>query len=225
MQRATIVLDDEFVAELDRVIAVRGYQNRSEAIRDLARSGMRQAAEEAGAPRLCCGARLRLRPRCARACEAPDAFLPRHHDLSLSAMHVHLDHGSCLEVRSSKRRPRGSPSRRSRHRRARRTSRAPCHVPVEVEAEKHAHEVRPATRSPRSCQEGGMKRVDSPNISTPDCAAGCLPSCDSDRLEHCRLDLGVRRLRRLSGLWKSAPRLQFRTSHAVDAIISPPSTM
>ena len=46
MQRATIALDDEFVTELDRVIVQRGYQNRSEAIRDLARSGMRQAAED-----------------------------------------------------------------------------------------------------------------------------------------------------------------------------------
>jgi len=48
MQRATITLDDEFVAELDRIIALRGYQNRSEAIRDLARAGMRQAAEASG---------------------------------------------------------------------------------------------------------------------------------------------------------------------------------
>ena len=46
MHRATIALDDEFVAELDRVILERGYQNRSEAIRDLARAGMRQAAED-----------------------------------------------------------------------------------------------------------------------------------------------------------------------------------
>jgi len=45
MQRATITLDDEFVTELDRMISLRGYQNRSEAIRDLARAGMRQAAE------------------------------------------------------------------------------------------------------------------------------------------------------------------------------------
>jgi len=41
----TITLDDEFVAELDSMISQRGYQNRSEAIRDLARAGMRQAAE------------------------------------------------------------------------------------------------------------------------------------------------------------------------------------
>ena len=48
MQRITIVLDDELVAEIDRLSAKRGYQNRSEAIRDLARSGIRQTAEETG---------------------------------------------------------------------------------------------------------------------------------------------------------------------------------
>ena len=56
MQRATIALDDEFVAELDRVIAERGYQNRSEAIRDLARAGMRQAAEDSSVSGHCVAA-------------------------------------------------------------------------------------------------------------------------------------------------------------------------
>jgi len=36
MQRVTITLDDDLMAEFDRIIAARGYQNRSEAIRDLA---------------------------------------------------------------------------------------------------------------------------------------------------------------------------------------------
>ena len=46
MQRVTVTLDDDLMEELDRVIATRGYQNRSEAIRDLARSGLEQAAVE-----------------------------------------------------------------------------------------------------------------------------------------------------------------------------------
>ena len=37
MQRVTITLDDALMEELDAIIAARGYQNRSEAIRDLAR--------------------------------------------------------------------------------------------------------------------------------------------------------------------------------------------
>ena len=47
MHRVTITLDDDLMAELDAIIAARGYQNRSEAIRDLARAGMREMAEGA----------------------------------------------------------------------------------------------------------------------------------------------------------------------------------
>ena len=46
MQRVTITLDDALMDELDAIIAARGYQNRSEAIRDLARAGIREAAED-----------------------------------------------------------------------------------------------------------------------------------------------------------------------------------
>ena len=50
MQRVTITLDDDLMADLDRIIAARGYQNRSEAIRDLARSGLEQAFTNVGRP-------------------------------------------------------------------------------------------------------------------------------------------------------------------------------
>ena len=99
MQRATIALDDEFVDELDRVIAERGYQNRSEAIRDLARAGMRLAAEESSTSGDCVAALVYVYDHESRelAKRLTHSF-HEHHDLSLSAMHVHLDHGTCLEV-------------------------------------------------------------------------------------------------------------------------------
>ena len=56
MQRVTITIDDELMTELDRIIASRGYQNRSEAIRDLARAGIREAAETLDAKRDCVAA-------------------------------------------------------------------------------------------------------------------------------------------------------------------------
>jgi CopG family transcriptional regulator, nickel-responsive regulator len=36
MERVTITIDEDLVAELERYMATRGYANRSEAIRDLA---------------------------------------------------------------------------------------------------------------------------------------------------------------------------------------------
>jgi CopG family nickel-responsive transcriptional regulator len=99
MQRVTITIDDDLMAELDRIIESRGYQNRSEAIRDLARAGIREAAESLDGERECVAALVYVYDHAARQ-------LPRrltetfhdHHELSLSSLHVHLDHDSCLEV-------------------------------------------------------------------------------------------------------------------------------
>jgi CopG family nickel-responsive transcriptional regulator len=129
MQRATITLDDEFVAELDRMMARRGYQNRSEAIRDLARAGMRQATEDAGVTGNCVAALVYVYDHESRELSKRlTQVFHDHHDLSLSAMHVHLDHGSCMEVAVLKgEAERRTPSRRSRDRGARRPPRPPRH--------------------------------------------------------------------------------------------------
>src|SRR5580698_5799585 len=99
MQRVTITIDDELAAELDHFMAARGYANRSEAMRDLARSGLQQAATEVGGTRDCVAALVYVYDHEAR--ELPKRLTRSfhdHHDLSLTSMHVHLDHESCLEV-------------------------------------------------------------------------------------------------------------------------------
>ena len=99
MQRVTITLDDDLMADLDRIIAARGYQNRSEAIRDLARSGLQQAAIEVAGSRNCVAALVYVYDHYAR--ELPKRLTQEfhdHHDLSQATLHVHLDHESCLEV-------------------------------------------------------------------------------------------------------------------------------
>jgi CopG family transcriptional regulator, nickel-responsive regulator len=42
MQRVTITIEDELLAEVDALVERRGYANRSEALRDLARAGLMQ---------------------------------------------------------------------------------------------------------------------------------------------------------------------------------------
>jgi CopG family transcriptional regulator, nickel-responsive regulator len=99
MQRVTITLDDDLMADLDRIIAARGYQNRSEAIRDLARSGLEQAAVEVADTRNCVAALVYVYDHEAR--ELPKRLtreFHHHHDLSQATLHVHLDEESCLEV-------------------------------------------------------------------------------------------------------------------------------
>jgi CopG family nickel-responsive transcriptional regulator len=99
MQRVTITIDDELMVELDRIIEDRGYQNRSEAIRDLARSGIRQAAETLDKQRDCVAALVYVYDHGARQLSKrlADTFHD-HHELSLASMHAHLDHDNCMEV-------------------------------------------------------------------------------------------------------------------------------
>ena len=99
MQRVTVTLDDELLGELDRMAAARGYQNRSEALRDLARAGLRQAAETRGATGDCVAALVYVYDHEARNLSRRlTRSFHEHHDLSLAGLHVHLDHESCLEV-------------------------------------------------------------------------------------------------------------------------------
>jgi len=99
VERITITVDDGLIAALDRVIATRGYQNRSEAIRDLARAGIAQSDEDARLPQAGVAALVYVYHHQARelAKRLTRSFHDRH-DLSLATMHVHLDHDSCMEI-------------------------------------------------------------------------------------------------------------------------------
>jgi CopG family nickel-responsive transcriptional regulator len=99
MQRVTVTLDDDLMEELDRLIAVRGYQNRSEAIRDLARAGLKQAAQEAGSDQTCVGVLSYVYDHAARdLAKRLTSTFHNHHDLTIASLHVHLDPENCLEV-------------------------------------------------------------------------------------------------------------------------------
>jgi CopG family nickel-responsive transcriptional regulator len=99
MQRVTITIDDELAEELDHFMAGRGYANRSEAIRDLARSGLQQAATEVAGARPCVAALVYTYDHESR--ELPKRLtrdFHARHDLAHTTLHVHLDHENCLEV-------------------------------------------------------------------------------------------------------------------------------
>lgn len=141
MQRITITLDDDLVREVDRLIKARGYQNRSEAIRDLARMGIRQAAEEAGTSGDCIAALVYaydfherdLAKRLAKA-------MHDRHDLALASLQVPLDHDTRMEV-VVLRGERGDVAHFSEHVIAERGVRHGKLVvlPAEMTTEKHLH--------------------------------------------------------------------------------------
>ncbi len=98
MQRVTITMEDDLLAQLDALVERRGYQNRSEALRDLTRAGLDRAAPpEPDAP--CVGALVYVYDHHRR--DLPNRLANEfhdHHHMAISTLHVHLDPESCLEV-------------------------------------------------------------------------------------------------------------------------------
>jgi CopG family transcriptional regulator, nickel-responsive regulator len=99
MQRLTTTIDDELVAEVDEFIAEHGYANRSEAIRDLVRSGLQAQTTKTQGNRNCIATLSYVYDHAAR--ELPKRLTKdfhAHHNLAQATLHVHIDHDSCLEV-------------------------------------------------------------------------------------------------------------------------------
>jgi CopG family nickel-responsive transcriptional regulator len=104
MERVTISLDESLLADFDRYIARKGYQNRSEAVRDLVRDRLEEDRLKGGRPgeaetgyAVGCVSYVydhHRRDLAQRLTEVQHG----HHDIVLSALHVHLDHENCLEV-------------------------------------------------------------------------------------------------------------------------------
>jgi CopG family transcriptional regulator, nickel-responsive regulator len=103
MQRITITIEDDLLGEIDAAAKARGYQNRSEMIRDLARAGLQQSAEDTGPSGPCVAALVYVYDHAAR--DLSKRLIQNfhgHHDLSLATLHVHLDDDSCMEVTALK---------------------------------------------------------------------------------------------------------------------------
>ena len=99
MERFTISLDESLAGQFDELISARGYSNRSEAVRDLIRGAIESDRQRA-APTGHCVANLSYvyNHHTRELAERLTAIQHDHHDLTVAAMHVHLDHENCLET-------------------------------------------------------------------------------------------------------------------------------
>jgi CopG family nickel-responsive transcriptional regulator len=98
MERFTISLDDNLAREFDRLIAERGYGNRSEAVRDLLRAHLDRLREARDAHGHCVGNLSYVYNHHERElAERLTGIQHEHHDLVVSTMHAHLDHDYCIE--------------------------------------------------------------------------------------------------------------------------------
>lgn len=98
MERFTISLDEDLAKEFDRLIAERGYQNRSEAVRDLLRKQLEAARFEQDAAQYCVASLSYVFNHHERTlAERLTQVQHDHHDLMVATLHAHLDHDHCIE--------------------------------------------------------------------------------------------------------------------------------
>lgn len=99
MERFTISLDERLARQFDALIKRLGYQNRSEAVRDMLRQRLEADRIEQEAAPYCIASLSYVYNHHERDLASRLMTLQHdHHDLGLSTMHVHLDHDNCLET-------------------------------------------------------------------------------------------------------------------------------
>ena len=98
MERFTISLEPGLAASFDRLIAQRGYRNRSEAVRDLLRLELERSHLEEAEGTYCVATLSYIYNHHERELSKRMTKLQHdHHDLCVSTMHAHLDHDHCVE--------------------------------------------------------------------------------------------------------------------------------
>jgi CopG family nickel-responsive transcriptional regulator len=99
MERLTISLNDQLAEQFDVVMHKRGYFNRSEAVRDLIRDLLDTVRSEEHAEGRCIATLSYIYSHHeSELASSLTAVHHDHHDITLSSMHVHMDHDNCLEV-------------------------------------------------------------------------------------------------------------------------------
>lgn len=98
LTRFGVSLDEELLEPFDALCAVKGYSNRSEAIRDLIRKALVaeewQQADGQGAGTLTLVYDHHKNDMARRLTQMQHD----EHDIIIATLHVHLDHHNCLEV-------------------------------------------------------------------------------------------------------------------------------
>jgi len=96
--RTGVALDSDLLKRFDRLISTEGYENRSEAFRDIIRDRLNDARLQAG-DTFVVGTVTLIYDHHWRL--LPDKLMKlqhKYHQLIISTVHSHLDHDMCLEV-------------------------------------------------------------------------------------------------------------------------------
>ena len=99
MERFTISLEESLAQQFDQLVVQAGYQNRSEAVRDLIRAAIGAARSREAAAGHCVANLSYVYNHHERALsERLTEISHEYHDIVVVTTHVHLDHDNCLET-------------------------------------------------------------------------------------------------------------------------------
>ena len=100
LERIGVSLEDDLLARFDRLIAEKGYENRSEAIRDLIRDALvqRSWSESDGREERVAVVTLVYDHDSSSLAQKLAHIQHENHKAVVSALHVHMDAHNCLEV-------------------------------------------------------------------------------------------------------------------------------
>ena len=98
LSRIGVAIDSRLLERFDRLIAGRGYTNRSEAFRDLIREQLVEQSWESPANPVVGTVTLVYDHRVRLLARKLTSIQHEYHHSVLSTLHVHLDHDLCLEV-------------------------------------------------------------------------------------------------------------------------------
>jgi CopG family nickel-responsive transcriptional regulator len=99
MRRITISVEDSLAEQFDALIERHGYENRSEAFRDLLRARIASERKQTNQVGNCVATLSYVYDHHERELAGRMAQIQHdHHAICVSSMHVHLDHDNCLET-------------------------------------------------------------------------------------------------------------------------------
>jgi len=98
LARFGVSIEPELLEKFDRLIAERGYKNRSEAIRDLIRERLVQQEWEKGIEETVGTVTIVYDHHVRELTTMLTELQHQHHNSILATLHIHLDTHHCLEV-------------------------------------------------------------------------------------------------------------------------------
>ena len=98
MRRFTVSIEDNLADKFDALARQRGYENRSEAFRDLIRRKLGERRLTVGTAKYCVANPSYIyNHHERRLAERLTSLRHAHHEVAVASLHAHLDHQNCIE--------------------------------------------------------------------------------------------------------------------------------